>query len=351
MMLSESNWIKTTLYIVSGIILFIGSILVVLYYFQSFFFYHPSSPSDSREAVRTPDTAGFSFHETITLTSSDGTNLMAYWMPYQNQHYNDAHKRIKGIEKKDKDKDDHYHHKSQKDKIVTDSNDNTKVTFLFFQGSSGNIGHRLPKMARLSRYIACNILMLSYRGYGRSDGVPDEDGISKDAMAAMEYLQSKKGVDRESIAIWGESFGSSVALDLASRNTRPMAVIIENPYLSMKSNVIVRLPWILRWMSKFTKEKWDNETKMLALVDAASTTGFMPNIMIMTGVQDKTVPPSHGYELAKIAEKGKNCTEDPRQVKIELVTFNRGGHLDLADQPGFYETIKKFLKANSKEED
>ena len=56
-------------------------------------------------------------------------------------------------------------------------------TVIFFQENAGNIGLRLVNVVELLRHVDCNVLLLSYRGYGDSEGKPSEGGIKLDAKA------------------------------------------------------------------------------------------------------------------------------------------------------------------------
>ena len=88
-------------------------------------------------------------------------------------------------------------------------------TGLFLQENAGNISHRLQNVKALVERLACNVLIVSYRGcvhlaggclcclaslilsprrYGKSDGTPTETGLQLDAQAALEYVQQRKCV-------------------------------------------------------------------------------------------------------------------------------------------------------------
>jgi fermentation-respiration switch protein FrsA (DUF1100 family) len=58
--------------------------------------------------------------------------------------------------------------------------------------------------------------MLDYRGYGKSSGRPSEQGLYRDSEAGFIYLLGK-GYRAEQIILHGESLGTAVAIDLASR--------------------------------------------------------------------------------------------------------------------------------------
>src|SRR5215470_2815088 len=57
---------------------------------------------------------------------------------------------------------------------------------LFLHGNAGNISHRLDKLA-LFNDLGVSVLLLDYRGYGRSAGTPDEAGTYRDADAAYTW--------------------------------------------------------------------------------------------------------------------------------------------------------------------
>ena len=56
-------------------------------------------------------------------------------------------------------------------------------TLLYLHGNAGNIGHRLLNVKGLIDKAKVNVCLLEYRGYGRSDGSPAEDGLYNDAQA------------------------------------------------------------------------------------------------------------------------------------------------------------------------
>jgi hypothetical protein len=59
-----------------------------------------------------------------------------------------------------------------------------------------DIGFRLPNAKSLYGSVHCNILLLDYRGYGNSSGVPSENGLAIDAITALNYLRSRPDIDK-----------------------------------------------------------------------------------------------------------------------------------------------------------
>ena len=118
---------------------------------------------------------------------------------------------------------------------------------LHLHGNAGNITHR-EQAARHIRAGGSSVLLLDYRGYGKSDGKPSEKGVYLDAEAGYDWLL-RQGYAPEQIVIHGESLGTAVATYLAS--TRKSAgLILEAPFTSAKAvahRVVPVLGRLLVW--------------------------------------------------------------------------------------------------------
>ena len=90
-------------------------------------------------------------------------------------------------------------------------------TVLYLHGNAGNIGHRLVNVQGLYNSIGCNVALVEYRGYGRSEGTPSEEGLCMDAQAALDFLLTRSDINTEKILVFGRSLGGAVAIDLATR--------------------------------------------------------------------------------------------------------------------------------------
>lgn len=105
-------------------------------------------------------------------------------------------------------------------------------TTLFLHGNAGNITHR-EDIGRIIAGAGSSVLLLDYRGYGRSDGAPTEAGLYRDADAAYDWLIAQR-VAAESIVIHGESLGTAVAVDLASRR-KCAGLVLASPFPSAQA--------------------------------------------------------------------------------------------------------------------
>jgi pimeloyl-ACP methyl ester carboxylesterase len=68
-----------------------------------------------------------------------------------------------------------------------------------FHGNGGNAGHRVPLAKVFFAKLRCNVLMLSYRGYGRSDGAPSERGLRVDAQTALDFVRQHEALRRSPV--------------------------------------------------------------------------------------------------------------------------------------------------------
>ena len=106
----------------------------------------------------------------VWLTARDGTKINGWWLRSEGSH------------------------------LVT----------LFLHGNAGNLGHRADHIAEIAA-AGSDVLIIDYRGYGRSQGHPTERGLSMDADAAYDFVAAKG----KPIVLHGESLGSAVAVEVA----------------------------------------------------------------------------------------------------------------------------------------
>ncbi len=108
--------------------------------------------------------------------------------------------------------------------------DGATRAILFLHGNAGNASHRLPNAAQLAQ-LGTAVLLLDYRGYGLSSGVPSEAGCYADARAALANL-IERGFAENRIVLFGRSLGGAVAVDLA-QNRELAGVILESTFTSV----------------------------------------------------------------------------------------------------------------------
>lgn len=108
-------------------------------------------------------------------------------------------------------------------------------TVLYLHGNSHNISYNLENALRY-RALGCNLLLVDYRGYGKSTGgKPSETKVYEDAEAAWQYLVGKRGIRPKQAIIYGLSLGGAIAVDLALRHPEAAGLIMEGSFTSMQA--------------------------------------------------------------------------------------------------------------------
>jgi fermentation-respiration switch protein FrsA (DUF1100 family) len=177
------------------------------------------------------------------------------------------------------------------------------LTLLLLHGNAGNISHRMDKYSVLLE-LGVNVFTFDYRGYGDSAGEPSEAGLYRDADAAYRYLTERRGVDPQRLLLYGESLGSAVAIDLASRLPSG-GVILEEAFTSAADVAQHMYPFLpMRWL---IRSKFDTLGK-IALINAP--------LLILHSQDDELFPLSYAQHLFAAAKPPK-----------QLVVLH-GGHND-----------------------
>ena len=77
--------------------------------------------------------------------------------------------------------------------------------------------------------LSLSVLIIDYRGYGKSNGEPSELGTYLDAETAWNNLNSHKDIKADNIIIFGRSLGGDVATSFAEKHP-PAGLIIESSF-------------------------------------------------------------------------------------------------------------------------
>ena len=132
-------------------------------------------------------------------------------------------------------------------------------TFLAFHGNAANIANRADTYRFLGQ-LPANVLAVEYRGYGRSEGKPSEAGLYADAQAAYQYVVTKRGVAPDRVISFGQSLGTAVAVDLASKE-KVGGVVLEASFPSA-SAVARRVYPFLPGLSLLVRGQFDTARKL-----------------------------------------------------------------------------------------
>ncbi|GLJ26708.1 hypothetical protein SUGI_0520190 [Cryptomeria japonica] len=292
------NYLNALLYGVGGLVC---TCMVLLVTFQEKLVYVPVIPGMTKGYPITPARLHLNY-EDVWLTSADGIRLHAWFIKYHP--------------------------------------DCTGPTLLFFQENAGNIAHRLEFVRILLQKLKCNVFMLSYRGYGASDGYPSQEGISHDAQAALEHLLQRTDIDTSKIVVFGRSLGGAVGAVLTKNNLEKVSgLILENTFTSVLDMAGVLLPplkWFIggtgskgpRILNRLVRSPW-NTIDIIGQIKQP--------ILYISGARDEMVPPSHMHRLYEKTKHNPRCN---------FIEFSEGMHMDTWYVGGerYWRAIQHFLE-------
>ena len=96
-------------------------------------------------------------------------------------------------------------------------NKSNTQTILFLHGNAGTLNSRIYKLNKFKE-LGFNYLALSWRGFSGNEGAPSEEGLIKDALAGLDYLNTLDIEDLK-IIVYGESLGTGVGISVAGRRS------------------------------------------------------------------------------------------------------------------------------------
>lgn len=164
-------------------------------------------------------------------------------------------------------------------------------TVIYYHGNAAHMGDRAGIYAALAGK-GFGVLAVGYRGYGKSGGNPSEQGLYRDARAAIAFLV-ERGIPPERILLFGESLGSGVAVHMAGEY--PVAgLILEAPYTSITARASELYRFIpVRFM---LRDRFESIGKIGKVKSP---------LLIFHGEQDTIIPIAHGRAMLEGANQPK----------------------------------------------
>jgi uncharacterized protein len=246
---------------IAGLVLAYVLVALALFLLQRRILFLPDKtpPDPARAGIKPP--------RSLTITTSDGLALLAWYLPPEAQN---------------------------------------GFVVLHLHGNAGNIAHRAYRLAPLTQ-TGWGVLLPEYRGFGGNPGSPSETGLLTDARAALAALLTM-GFPARRIILWGESLGSNLVVRLAAEH-EVAAVLLEAPYTSITDIARARYPFV------------PVKTLLLDRFDTLSVIkSVRAPLLVMHGAHDDIVPVAMGRALHAAAPEPK-----------ELWIADDAGHIDLVE--------------------
>lgn len=173
-----------------------------------------------------------------------------------------------------------------------------RATLLYLHGNGGNVTSYAGFVVALGERLGVNVLLPDYRGYGRSEGTPSEDGLYQDAEAAWAELTGPLGRAPGEIVIYGLSLGTAVATELAVRHPEAAGLILEAPFTSMRAMVERSVPFLDP--GTLVDSRYETVAKVARL--------RMP-LLVVHGTADRAIPIAMGRAVFEAAREPKDLLE------------------------------------------
>jgi len=209
------------------------------------------------EVAQSPRSVGLAFRG-VHFTTADGVKLQGWYMPHAHARY----------------------------------------TLLHLHGNAGNIGDRLNQYRRWHD-MGLAVFAFDYRGYGGSEGKPDEQGLYADAEAAWLLLTGPLTVPAGKIIIAGRSLGSAVAAHLA-RDKPAAGLVLEVPFTSIADMATAHYSWLP--LGLVVRNRFDT---------AAALAEVKLPLLVISAASDKIIPGWMADKLCSVYSGPKQCRQLP----------------------------------------
>ena len=200
-------------------------------------------------------------------------------------------------------------------KLLRDDPDARLVIHMHGAGGTVGSGYRIPNYRALSagqpRLI--HVLTFDYRGFGYSTGVPNEQGVSLDAIAVVNWAMEVAGIHPSKILIFSQSLGTAVGLAVAEHfaaQSPPVvfagsilvAPFVDTPTLVATYRIagtipllspLARFPVLFRFLTSFLIDTWSSKDRIANYIRTNEANGQKYQLALIHAEDDWDVPWHH----------------------------------------------------------
>jgi fermentation-respiration switch protein FrsA (DUF1100 family) len=191
---------------------------------------------------------------------------------------------------------------------------------LHLHGNAGNLSYRAPAAELLYKRYGVSVMLLDYRGYGRSEGTPTMLGLLRDARAARAQLAIREAIAEKDVVLLGESIGGAVAVDLAAEDGA-RGLILESTFASLREVAGAHYPQFL--VSMLVADRLNSVAKIGK---------YNGPLLQVHGDADQVIPLTSGRKLFEAANEPKTL----------LVLPQHDHNSPLPEQ--YYEALGRFFE-------
>ena len=178
--------------------------------------------------------------------------------------------------------------------------ENPNATLVFLHGAGGNVTY-FQKMATPFLNANYQVIMVDFRGYGKSSGTPTHLNVAKDGQQFFDYLKNRKEIKNTKIILYGQSLGTQIATHLAKENSKDISMLIlDGAFTSFTDLACSYKPEAKDVIKKYLVSPYSaiEDIKLVSV----------PKILIHSK-EDKDIPYALGKELLEAATEPKYFLE------------------------------------------
>lgn len=198
---------------------------------------------------------------------------------------------------------------------------NAPYTILFSHGNAANLSSHAWIIPAMREKFGCNVLIYDYPGFGHSTGVPGEQACYASAVSAYDWLTKSKQIPPQDIILMGQSLGSAMACELATK-CEHKALVLLSPFTSIRDLGQELVPiFPVKWIMS---HHYDNLGKLK---------DYHKPLLIGHSTADEVIPFHHGQQLFE-----SSTSVEKHFYKIEGERHN-------ALPAGFFKAMSDFVFA------
>lgn len=190
-------------------------------------------------------------------------------------------------------------------------------TVVFFHGNAENITTHVSSVWWLPK-AGFNVLLVDYRGYGRSAGRASLAGLLTDIEATLTHVWQTPAFDSRHVIVFGQSLGGALAVRAVAdspHKSRIRALIVDSAFSGYRTITREKmagfwLTWPFQWLPWVTIPSSPDAVKSIARVAPVP-------VLIVHGDADHIVPPSHARALFDAAVEPKELWIIPQRGHIQ----------------------------------
>ena len=193
-----------------------------------------------------------------------------------------------------------------------------KGVVFFLHGNAGNLASWFVDSG-FYRRANFDLVMLDYRGYGKSSGrIQSEEQLHADVRAVWHDVAPRYAGRR--VVVYGRSLGTALAASLAAE-LQPDLTMLVSPYQSMRAMARQHYPWVPGALLRYPLRTDEHLARVRSPV------------LLLHGERDELIAPSHSQALQSSAPHAT------------LVIVPGAGHNDLHEFDRYLDAARSALAA------